>query len=495
MQSKYKFLSELDLEDEVINKLSLGLDRIVTGNSIPLRTPLGSGLDADQILSGWDAIFNAKLSMMNEELKTLEFSNRSKYGPRSIAIPWIERRGRVLDFFTLEKSKFMFPDSVFGSLHSRLRPITSRKASSFIKNNTSSGLPYLTKKGDVKDISLDKLDNLLNRKDECVLFTRTQEDNKTRTVWGYPYADVLNESRFYRPLLEYQKKQPWRSAIVGPEQVDTRITELIKRARISNSLLLSIDFSSYDSTVKTSLQNGAFNYIKRLFQPEFNEEIHFIQDRFNSIGLITPEGIWRGPHGVPSGSTFTNEVDSIVQYLIAKTITSDDQFDIQGDDGVYVTDDPITLKEAFISYGLNVNDEKSYISDKSVVYLQNLHCIDYIINGKFVGIYPTYRALGRIIYPERYNDYSAYGIEGSDFNSIRTISILENCCYHPLFKEFVEYVSMLDKYSLRYSQSGLTKYIQRIKSISGTEGILAYRRGDEIKGLNGFKTVKLLLEL
>jgi hypothetical protein len=134
-----------------------------------------------------------------------------------------------------------------------------------MKTNTSSGLPFMRDKKLVKDTCLENFDSLLAPRDNCVLFTRTQEEMKTRTVWGYPIADVINESRFYRPLLEYQKKLNWRSALAGPDRVDDRVTTLINKAISLNSLLLSIDFSSYDSSAKTTLQDVAFSYIKSFF--------------------------------------------------------------------------------------------------------------------------------------------------------------------------------------------------------------------------------------
>jgi hypothetical protein len=49
----------------------------------------------------------------------------------------------------------------------------------------------------------------------------------------------------------------------------------------------------------------------------------YIAWRFGNIGLITPDGVKDGPHGVPSGSTFTLEVNSIAQILIAKEFVLD----------------------------------------------------------------------------------------------------------------------------------------------------------------------------
>lgn len=439
---------------------------------------------------------------MSKNLQDLESLQRSKFGPRSIALSWDERKDSVYNYFSDEavidsglKEKLF---NVSGLGLTRLRPLSNDSAIKFLKNDTNSGLPFFTRKGLVKDIYSDNSlqISLLNRKDPCVMFTRTQEQKKTRAVWGYPMSDTLNEMKYYRPLLEYQKKLTWRSALRGPDETNRKITDIVTQAINSGQKLVSIDFSSYDATVKNSLQKCSFNYIKSLFQSDFHLELDEISLRFSTIGLITPDGVITGEHGVPSGSTFTNEVDSIAQYLIAKSVGINDYHcDIQGDDGAYRTFDPDMLKGAFRNYGLNVNDDKSYILPDGLVYLQNLYDINHIRNGIIGGIYPTYRALNRILYLERYDNFTEDEIIGSDYFAIRTIAILENCKHHPLFRELVGFILKLDKYKLRYSEIGLSKYIKRIRKSKGSEGLITNQYSDSLTGLSSFETVRLINEL
>jgi len=273
------------------------------------------------------------------------------------------------------------------------------------------------------------------------------------------------------------------------------------RAIKSGNLLVSIDFSSFDASVKSVLQHKAFDYIKSLFQQKYSDDIELIFNRFNKIGLLCPDGIITGNHGIPSGSTFTNEIDSIVQYLIASNFDSLDvnNCQIQGDDGVYSIhkDEVDKLLNAFVSAGLNVNFGKTYKSRDYCIFLQKLFHYDYrnkqtkIING----IYPVYRALNRIIFQERWANFEDYGISGRDYYSIRTISILENCKYNPNFKELVKYILKLDKYSLKFSDVGLAKYIEMIAKSSGSEGILINQYGDNVKGIKSLETFRLIKEL
>lgn len=483
MQSRYDFLDDLNLSDDVVQRLSLSLDRTVAGSDHVVLTPLGKSLDPKTILAGWDKIFNSPTRVIYDDLMELEQSNRSKYGPRSIAKPWLERKEGVKLGFEPEQnlSKAEPGARVMKKLTPRLRPLSLGSASKYIKNSTNSGLPYFTRKGDVLGNTLNEYEALLSRNDPCCLFTRTQEDGKTRTVWGYPLADVLEEMCYYRPLLDYQRRLTWRQALVGPDAIDSSIKALVETARDKGLVLLSIDFSTFDQTVKRSLQGHAFNYIKSLFQSGGGSRLLRIQERFGTIGLVTPDGVWDSWHGVPSGSAFTNEVDSIAQYLIASDIIDDDSLvAIQGDDGAYACTEAQAdlLNDRFRSFGLSVNDEKSYRSNKSLVYLQKLFSHEAYSDGIIGGIYPTYRALSRLVYQERFTNFVDDDISGQDYYSIRAISILENCKYHPLFKELVGYVLSKDQYGLQYSRSGLAKYVKKLNDTSGLEGIIINQYGE-----------------
>lgn len=495
---KFKFLSSLNLDDDVKRRLSIHLGNVIKGYDTSLLTPIGKSEDPNHILAGWDKIYKAKRHLIIDELNDLELLNRSKFGPRSIAKPWSERKLSTTEYFGKDSCRLQADTLSPRTSSGVLRPLQLKSAITYLKNSTNSGLPYYTRKGTVKDEVVSNFESILERKDPCVLFTRTQEGSKTRDVWGFPIADTLNETKFYQPLLNYQKSLPWRSALLGPEIVDVHITDMVKSAFKYNYNLVSIDFSGYDKTLKQELQCASFNYIKNLFQASFDDEINYIQDRFGTIGLITPSGVLTGNHGVPSGSTFTNEVDSISQYLILKHSKSSLKCQIQGDDGAYLVKDLRSYERILKTFelaGNDVNEEKSYVSSKFIVYLQNLYHINYMKNDLIGGIYPTYRALNRILFQERWTDFEEFQLEGIDYYSLRTLSILENCKHHPLFPDLVRYVKSLDKYDLRFNRKSVAKYDRMQNNDSGVGGILNNQYGDKISGITNFESYKLLKNL
>lgn len=501
--TKYTFLSHLDLDSDVVSRLSLLLSRTDAGADDVYMNPIAQNVNPEKILSDWDHIYKSKASLINENLSSLEVANRSKFGPRSIAKPWLDRRADVKSYF--EKKDLKSSDNVFAPASSlsdkgRLRPLSKDNALKLLKNDTNSGLPYYTRKSVVKSRLLDKFDNLLARKDPCVLFTRTSEGGKTRTLWGFPIIDTLNEMMFYSPLLEYQKKLKWRSAINGRITIDKRISEIVQFASLNSLMIISIDFSGFDASVDPTLIRKAFSYIKSLYNKSYHPDLDYICERFITIGIVTPDGVYNGEHGICSGSTFTNEVGSLVQYLVALSsgLINEDYFQIQGDDGIYVIkpSDYDSFVKAFTDSGLRVNIEKSYASSEYCVYLQNLHDIYYQgSDGSVNGIYSTYRALNRIIYQERWYDFEDYDISGKDYYAIRSLSILENCKHHPLFKEIVEYVAGLDKYNLQISSNGLSNYIKMIEDKQGKKNAINNQYENEISGLRNFESYKLVRQL
>jgi hypothetical protein len=490
----YSFLYSLNLNKDVIRRLSLHLDRIVSGSNEVFLTPIGKDNDPSVILKDFDKIFESNLTKMNKPLRDLESFNRDKYGPRSIAKPWSERKQSLVDYFGFGE-KLNLRSSFRGS--NQLRPISLESSFNLLKNTTNSGLPYYTQKRKVKEMALSDYEHIYESKFPCILFTRTQEGNKTRNVWGYPIADTVKEQQYYYPLLSFQKKLSWRSALIGPNAVDKAVTSMVLQSGTSGLQLLSVDFSSYDSTVKYELQKLSFDYIKSLYQPSCSKDLDSIADRFATIGIITPDGVMSGQHGVPSGSTFTNEVDSIAQYLVSSQVIGDTPFQIQGDDELYCLSEAKvnSLKDEFIRCGLQFNESKSSLAKDYAIYLQKLYHKEYCSNGLIGGIYPVYRALCRIVFQERYSDFEDFGLLGVDYYSIRTISILENCKYHPLFRNLVEYVYKLDKYSLKFSNSSVSKYDRMLNLGKGAGAVVTNQFGDVVSGINSFETVKLIREL
>lgn len=488
-------IDSLDLKPEVEDLLSRMMSSVEQGNDNVIKGPLADVPNVFDDFKDWFEAMQLKKPLIPELLE-VEKSNQEKFGPRSIAKPWLERIEGTQAYFEVNKSSL--PNLVLPQSSGRLRPLGIQSASEYIKRTTNSGLPYLTKKGKVLKEAIANFEQLLSRQDPCVLFTRTQESGKTRPVWGFPIADTINEMMFYRPLLEYQKKTGYRSAVIGPEAVNTSVSELMKFAASKGLKLLSIDFSAYDTSISPELSRLCFDYVKSLYQTNYHGDIDYIYDRFVNIGLVTPDGIYTGEHGVPSGSTFTNEIDSLVQYIIALNYPNEklEMFQIQGDDGLFAVSDPDGLMDWFQQFGLKPNYEKSLVSTVTAQYLQLLFNSEYEVDGEYKGVYSVSRALNRICYPERFTDFTRDKIDGKSYFAIRSLSILENCKFHPWFEEFVEFILSKDKYDLQISDQSLTNYIKMRNKEDGRDiNFNIYQYGDYAQGLRNFDSYKLVQKL
>lgn len=246
--SSYSFLNDLSISEDVKRRLSLHLDRVVSGSNEVFLSPIGKNNDPERLSELLLAMLN-KSTVINSVLMQMEISNLDKFGPRSIAKPWVDRRDSVLNYYSNRSG----PSFELDYRKLNLRPISVINGIKLLKNNTNSGLPYYTRKSRVKDRVSRDFSSLIESDYPCILFTRTQEGNKTRNVWGYPIATTLNESLFYSPLLNYQRKLIWRSALIGPSAVDREVMRMVSQSVVTDKVLLSIDFSAYDASVSMSL--------------------------------------------------------------------------------------------------------------------------------------------------------------------------------------------------------------------------------------------------
>jgi len=496
----------IQFDSDAKQKLTTLLFRSVQGSNDVILSPMAEKFGPLVLLEEWDSIFNSlDESRIENTLLNIEQVQKEKFSPRSIAIPWFPERQKDLEgYYSNNSVDYSVLDCSPSNLNLSLRPLSLANTKDFIKKNTSAGLPSMQKKGIVLDQTVRNFDELYSQASmldlPSVIFTRTQESLKTRIVFGIPLVIVLNEMRFYQPLLKVQKNLSWRSALRGPDDVASHLTAIIDEAKRTGRLLVSIDFSKYDQSISPELQAKVGEYYKAIFQNSFSDEIDDLINVKSNIKIVSPTGIMSGGHGEPSGSAFTNEDDSIAQHCIAthSNIPVDGYFDIQGDDGVYMInpDSYETFVSNFNKFGLEVNLDKSTTSMTYLTFLQNLYHPFYRkADGTIPGIYPTYRALNRICYLERYINFMESGLLGRDYFAIRTLSILENVKEHPYFEELVKFVLSKDKYNLTPSAKGISDYVKFVSETEGFSSDIINQHGDDVKGIRTWKSFQLVNKL
>jgi hypothetical protein len=475
------------------DKLSINLERIKKGNDKVLITPQAKRVGPNELLQAWDQVFQSNLSDINDDLFELEESNRSKFGPRSIAKPWTDIRQSVVDGFNIPRVDCSHLVTRPPSTQDigKLRPISLPNSAKLTRSNTQAGAPTLEKKGQVRDSTLSDWLRLYDMDLLMVPAIRTQEQQKTRLVNIYPYADIMQENRYFIPLFNLLKSEFCFSAFLGPDAVDSAITQLIATAVDMGYQCISGDIEGFDVSVGVDLQHCSFTEFKSYFQAQTHTEIDEIEYRFGNKGLITPEGVFLGPHGIPSGSNLTGIIGSMTNRQVSQHPPELSNY--LGDDFALVAK---TSDEVFAKYesaGLTLNRDKTLVKPSSFVYLQKLHHVDYVVDGEYKGVYPIYRALNRLCYPERFSDFNDYDLTGSDYFAIRSLSIMENCKYHPLFEKFVKFWMRYDN-NLVPSSDSISDYVKMLEEGKGALGT-TNQYGDIISGLRKFASYKIVAGL
>ncbi len=472
---------ESSITPEAQNSLSTNNDRLINGSDEVLISPLMEGISDEKIKAHVSELL--KDQPITPTLKIIEDENLSKLGPRSIAIPWKERKASLTAYFRPKGTKpavMPKPDTT-----GYLRPTTVESAAKQAIPSSNSGLPFMRKKKFVLNDAVADFVKYVGRY-PCVLFTRTSEQKKTRNVWGYPIADTLAESCFVNAYLTVEKTQHWRVALKGPDETDLYVLNAL-RGKSQGDKVVCVDFEAFDASVSPLLIAKAFSHVAKYFQHTYQEALTLLCNRFQTIPIYTPDGEMKGVHGVPSGSSFTNTIDSLVQ-LIASGRTEDDPLFIQGDDGIYIVNESAEkeLFKSFETHGLNLNKDKTKVFNSTeAIYLQRYYSLEHYKGG----VYSIARALNRIKYLESFTDFEQYGIDGSDYFALRTIMILENCKHHPSFEGLVKLVKSWDKNGLAYTRKGAAAY-SRLQASKARAGA-TFGEAD-LKGLDKFETVKLL---
>lgn len=487
-----------NISSDAWNKLSNIMYQTVKGSDKVILTPIAKRLDeTDSIISKYMSFYDSlDKSGWPEELVKLEEKQIAKIGPRSIQKPWSERReGATATFESSQSTQSCTPGKspVKSNDLYRLRPVNNETALKKIKKNTSSGLPLMITKGEAIPI----IGNSKFESWPAVLYTRTQEQGKTRDVWGISLYTIIREEPFFLPVLEWMKKQVWLSALSGPEFVNDRMDTMISYAIANGMKIVSTDFNNFDANTKGPARDCAWNDYISLFQESFHNELRDISNLFSNVGLVTPEGIFEGDHGTPSGSLNTTPIGSLAH---ANLLTSYGTIEL--DLSLILIDDCcLLLKDdkdvtAYLkhceSWGYTTNEDKTGVSDISAIFLQHLYHPELTVDGQIKGVYPISRGYNRLTHQETFDNFTKDEIKGEEFYSIRSLSILECSKYHPAFVEFVTWWLSLEKYSLLPTDDAIAKYVSRLENSDGSVGLLKNQYGDDIRGIKSWESFKLV---
>jgi len=206
-----------------------------------------------------------------------------------------------------------------------LTPLKATDSVNYLPSNTSPGLPHLFEdfktKGEAQKDAL-----VVYRRDIEGGFRRSfdvpckaglrlslavKPDNKPRLVWIYPMAMAVAEGRFYFPIMNRLFKCLLFSWDFSYLRGDVHEINHWKNNAKSS---FGTDISNFDGTVSKKMISIIFRWFRSRFT--MNGTDHTVLDKVRDYFIRTPlwlyDKVFLTDGGVPSGSCFTQMLDSIV---------------------------------------------------------------------------------------------------------------------------------------------------------------------------------------
>jgi hypothetical protein len=241
---------------------------------------------------------------------------------------------------------------------------------------------------------------------------------KTRLVSMIDARTIAVELMFSHPFqLRYADYQRYAGG-----KSDNRLHTLVYDKGHYANRWLSLDYSRYDQSISSWLIRDAFQIVAAAF--DLNDwETRMLGEVvriFTAKEFVTPHGMVRSTRGVPSGSMFTQIIDSLVNELMIRTVMSAlsiKKYDmiIMGDDNLLFYESNLPLGEQICSYlthnfGITANASKlssGMCADANFEFLSR--------TWKREGAYRHPNILlSKLVYPERYRDYDSGDVSSEE---------------------------------------------------------------------------------
>jgi len=278
-------------------------------------------------------------------------------------------------------------------------PLDWHEVGQFLRRDTSAGSTFMgSKKGDVMEEIYHEARWLGHRMKQngdrsfdpskmrfppCLAGQRGHmseiDTPKTRLVWIYP-AEMLTVEGFYAPLMYRDFMNDPNSPMLNGKSSQRLYTEWSCGLR-EGETLYGLDFSAFDSSVPAWLIRVAFNILKQNVnfatfegKPVGKRDAQKWKNvwdamvwYFVSTPILMPDGrMFRKSKGVPSGSWWTQMIDSVVNYILVDYLAACQGVEIRnlkvlGDDSAFRTGDDFDLEVAENSsgeLGMKLNADK-----------------------------------------------------------------------------------------------------------------------------------------
>nr|WCJ00011.1 MAG: RNA-dependent RNA polymerase [nabpantry virus 13] len=499
----------------------------VSGQPEDYRPPFWKGKDRSTVLQLWQHELDASgLKKDLPDLYSFEMDMKSKVGPMSIQLPLDERIESIEQYFTCIKNpgepiahEAIVAASKFFAPAGGVRLRSYQNVLQEMRLSTNSGSPYFTKRrlvvnDTLGDIPLTYSNNHLITKSGdfelvATLGWRGQEggiedvDVKQRVVWMMPMALNVHELRFYQPAIKAIQSRELIPAYVSMDRVDQEVTALFD-TKDENDLVICTDFTKFDQHFNKHLQEAAREIEQSLVTKGYTPNDWLFDVKFHIPLVCSPNLMYVGEHGMGSGAGGTSFDECMAHKALQYEVAIENGAILNphsmayGDDGV-LTYKGITVEQvvrAYTRHGQEMNTTKQYASKHDCVVLRRWHGTEYRVNGTMVGVYSTFRALGRLLAQERYYDPEKWSKE---MVTLRALSIIENCKWHPHFHKFIDFVLKGDKFKLGLEITGFYENLDSIaqKAIESGIDILGYTKSlqqssKSTLGINDWEVVKYL---
>jgi hypothetical protein len=223
--------------------------------------------------------------------------------------------------------------------------------------STSSGYPHYQKKGQIEDKIRQEgrfLFHLMKRLDYSNIkfpfatpavrgASRPSEETKTRLVWMYPAAMLLSEGVFAQPLIKrYYNDWFKHDLFLTGRNGKFKHRQYCGRANEKkDDITIGHDFSSFDTFNCTEVIRDVFSILNENIAHGYYKDSKGvieggtsgvearsrkawanIVEYFIRTPIVLPNGkVIRKESGIPSGSNFTNLIDSMINYLAHLTMS------------------------------------------------------------------------------------------------------------------------------------------------------------------------------